>query len=585
MASSITLFLFALALALGLSLRVADSSVKYNSDTLAKSREADSSDCPCIGFDKCPPFPQPYNGTYPTTYDYSGTFPEGFVWGLGTASYQVEGAYNEDGRGCSIWDTFNGVNSVNMVGSLCDKTPCPINDGMFDAGATGAVADNQYHTIQTTAEMMKKMGLPYYRFSIAWPRIVPSGRVADGINQKGIDYYNKLIDELIKNGVQPAITLYHWDLPQGLLDSSKKMFGWYSVDKSGKPSYQIVQNFLDYAAICFKNFGDRVKFWITFNEAWTFTYLASGNGKAPGIPEYNNITKWPYIAGHNVLMAHIKTVELYRTKFASQAGKIGMTNNVDWREPRTHAPEDCGASERQMLFWLGWFCDPLYFGDYPDPMKRLVGDNLPTFNASEKALFLKYKPDFFGLNHYGSAWVSNSEDAGFMMAYGETSEDGFPKAQSDWLYGSGWGFRKLLNWVHNRYHPKGGIIVTENGWSLKADNVTEGTVDPGRMYFYANYTSEMLKAIKEDGVDVRGYFAWSLMDNYEWERGYTERFGLIYNDYGFGFDPNSPSHQDHQPTTTQKRYLKDSACWFMDVWATNKLSDPADFSGCPWREI
>lgn len=539
----------------------------------------------CIGFDKCPPFPLPYDGTYPSKYDYSGTFPKDFVWGVGTASYQVEGAYNEDGRGCSIWDTFSGVNTVGMIGSQCEKAPCPINGGMFDKGATGSVADDQYHKFKSDVAMMKKMGLPYYRFSIAWPRLVPTGQISDGINQAGIDYYNNLIDELIKNGIKPAVTLYHWGLPQSLLDPTKNKSGWYSADATGKPTYEIVPDFLDFADLCFRSFGDRVKYWITFNEAWTFTYLGSGNGKAPGIPAYNNISKWPYIAGHNVLMAHIRTVKLYRTKFAHFTGQIGMTNNVDWREPKTHDPKDCGASERQVLFWLGWFSDPLYFGDYPDAMKRIVGAHLPRFNKTEKELFKKYKPDFFGLNHYGTAWVTNSDDAGFMMAYGDTSEDGFPKAQSDWLYGSGWGFRKLLNWVHNRYHPEGGIIVTENGWSIKAVNEKEGVVDTPRMYFYANYTSEMLKAIKEDGVDVRGYFAWSLMDNYEWERGYTERFGLIYNDYGFGFDPNSPTHQDEQPTTKQKRYLKDSACWLMDVWASNELSDPADFKGCPWRDL
>merc|ERR1719273_2883718 len=172
-----------------------------------------------------------------------------------------------------------------------------------------------------------------------------------------------------------------------------------------------------------------------------------------------------------------------------------------------------------------------------------------------------------------------------MMAYSKTSSEGFLNAQSSWLFSSGWGVRKLLNWVNNRYHPAGGIIVTENGWSIKAENPIEGVVDTERIYFYANYTSEMLKAIKEDGVDVRGYFAWSLMDNFEWEHGYDERFGLVYNDYGFGFDSNSPTNQDHQPTTSQKRYLKDSACWLMDVWASNKLSDPADFKGCPWRSL
>lgn len=535
----------------------------------------------CLGFDVCPPFPQPYNGTYPTKYTYSGTFPTNFIWGLATAAYQVEGAYNTDGRGASIWDTFSGANTVGMVGSQCSMAPCPVNDGMTDVGATGAVANDQYNKFKSDVALMKKMGLPAYRLSIAWPRIVPSGRISDGINEAGILYYNNLIDELIKNNIEPVVTLYHWDLPQGLLDLSKGLHGWWSTDKlSGKPNYQIVPDFVDYANICFNNFGDRVKKWITFNEAWVFTYLASGNGKAPSIPEYSDRDKWAYIAGHNVIIAHAKTVELYKTQYAQQNGKIGMTNNIDWREPRTHDPKDCGAAERAQLMWLGWFADPIYFGDYPDPMKRILGTKLPSFNESEKTLLRTYKPDFFGLNHYGTGWVKNSDTAGFMNIYGEVTQEGFPNAQSSWLYGSGWGFRKLLNWIQNRYNPDGGIIVTENGWSIKADNMKQGVVDTDRVYFYANYTSEMLKAIKEDGVDVRGYFAWSFMDNFEWEHGYTERFGLVYVDYAFGFDPNSPSNQHQQPTTNSRRYLKDSACWFMDVWATNTLSDPANFSGC-----
>mmetsp|Transcript_15880 Transcript_15880/g.31117 ORF Transcript_15880/g.31117 Transcript_15880/m.31117 type:complete len:565 (+) Transcript_15880:37-1731(+) len=539
----------------------------------------------CKGFDKCPDFPLPYNGTYPDHYDYGGKFPDNFIWGLGTASYQVEGAYNTEGRGASIWDTFSGVDTVGMVGSQCSQTPCPINDGMFDKGATGAVADDQYHRFEQDVKMMKNMKLPSYRFSIAWPRLVPTGKVEDGINNAGLEYYNSLIDQLVEHGIKPVVTLYHWDLPQALLDEQKGTTGWYSVGQDGRPDGKIIPHFVDFADLCFRTFGDRVKTWITFNEAWTFTWLGSGGGKAPSIPQYNNVSKWPYIAGHNVIMAHAHVMDLYKTNYSHHNGSIAMTNNVDWAEPKTSDPLNVGASARTVLFHLGWFADPIYFGDYPDAMKRLLGDKLPTFTPAESSLLLKNKPDFFGLNHYGSGFATNSDEPGSDFTYQTMDHDGLQRAQSIWLYSAPWGFRKLLNWVHKRYSPPGGIVVTENGWSVAADNPKDGVKDPSRVAFYANYTSEMLRAITEDKVDVRGYFAWSLMDNYEWERGYTERFGLVFNDYSFGTDKNSPTNQDHQPTPKdQRRYLKDSACWFMEVWKFNSMVDPNTFKGCSQQD-
>lgn len=256
-----------------------------------------------------------------------------------------------------------------------------------------------------------------------------------------------------------------------------------------------------------------------------------------------------------------------------------LTNNVDWREPKTAKVEDVAAAERSNQFWLGWFADPLYFGDYPDAMKKLV-PNLPVFTSSQSKLLMENQPDFFGLNHYGTGFCEYDKTDTWMYAYCAVTHDGLPNGGSIWLYGSAWGFRKLLNWVHKRYHPFGGIIVTENGWSVHATTPKDGIVDPERVYFYANYTSAMLQAIRQDGVDVRGYFGWSLVDNYEWERGYTERFGVIYNDYGFGMDPNSATNQDSQPTLNQTRYIKDSGCYLMSLWANSSIPDPANFTSC-----
>jgi beta-glucosidase/6-phospho-beta-glucosidase/beta-galactosidase len=545
----------------------------------------------CLGLGECPDFPSPYeDGVYPTSYNYTGTFPDGFIWGLGTASYQVEGAYNEDGRGASIWDTFTGANTVGMVGSQCDEMPCPINDVMVDVGATGNVACNTYHNYVNDVAMMRDMGLKHYRFSISWPRVVPSGQIKDGINELALVYYDNLINELVNNGITPYVTLYHWDLPQALLDDKNDMYGWYSTDDDGHPNGQMTQHFVDYANILFDRYGDRVKTWMTFNEAWTFTYLGSGNGKAPSIEEYNDISIYPFIAGHNVLLAHAAVVALYRNTYQeSQQGKIGITNNCDYREPYSHDPQDIGAAERYQQFWLGWFADPIFLsGDYPSSMKTILGDRLPTFTQEESDL-VKGSADFFGLNHYGTGFAQNSDSPEWMETYATVNETSFEQAQSAWLFASGWGVRKLLNWINNRYNNNDDndvnydIYITEGGWSIGADSAAEAQHDIERGYYYANYTSEILKAINEDHINVKGYFAWSLMDNFEWEMGYTERFGIIYNDFNFGTDSNTSYNSDNQPQANgQVRTLKDSACWFQDtLWSSNSLADPSTIK-CNW---
>eukprot|EP01062_Namystynia_karyoxenos_P066292 TRINITY_DN60252_c0_g1_i1.p1 TRINITY_DN60252_c0_g1~~TRINITY_DN60252_c0_g1_i1.p1 ORF type:complete len:592 (+),score=171.38 TRINITY_DN60252_c0_g1_i1:76-1776(+) len=532
---------------------------------------------PCWPFDECPQWPTPLRpGQYPTSYNYSGTFPEGFVWGLGTAAYQVEGAYREGGRGASIWDTYTGADTVGMPGSVCTTAPCPINPAMYAKGATGNVANDHYHRRSEDVQMMRQMGLKNYRFSIAWPRIVPTGNVSDGISEEGIAWYSGLIDELLAAGITPAVTLYHWDLPQGLLNPGQGKYGWWSDPAAPlTPNKMIVEQFTAYADLCFARFGDRVKHWFTFNEAWTFTWLASGGGKAPSQEPYMDKRVWPWVAGHNVLLAHAHAVDTYRSKYQkAQKGLIGITNNADWREPRTTNQADITAAERMMEFCLGWFADPIWLGDYPVAMRRILADRLPEFTAEERKL-LKGSADFFGLNSYGASWATDDQTApGFMEAWGQTSEDGFPRAQSVWLYSVPWGIRKLVNWITRRY-SRPAIYVTEGGWSLAASNASAGVVDPERTYYYANYTSSLLAAVNEDGVDLRGYYAWSLMDNFEWERGYTERFGVVFNDFGFGDDPLSPPGWAGKPTLKQKRTRKGSSRWLQRVWEGNRLVDPA----------
>ena len=458
---------------------------------------------------------------------------------------------------------------------------------MVGKGATGNVATNSYHMFRTDIALMKSMGLKHYRFSISWPRIFPTGSATGEPNPEAVKWYDTFIDELLAAGMEPYVTLYHWDLPQALL-SPPELGAWWARDKDGKPVGQILPNWKHYVDTCFRLFGDRVKVWVTFNEAWSCTKLASGSGKAPGIPPFMNPAVDPYIAGHNILNAHAAAVDIYRRKYqTSQKGRIGITNNQDWREPKTDSVEDVAAAERAVLFQLGWFSEPIFgAGDYPQEMKDIfaaLGTALPEFSEAEKAL-LKGSADFFGLNHYGTGWFAATKEPGWDMTYGTSSEEGFVQGQSTWLYGAGWGLRKLLNWVKRRYNnPE--IYVTESGWSVAAQTAEEAANDTQRVMYFANYTSEVLSAILEDGVDVRGYFAWSLLDNFEWEMGYPIRFGTTFVDYDLGLDPNAPLPNSQVPTPGfQLRRRKDSSC-FLEQANRNRSRTFQNLSESPSRKI
>ena len=585
---------------------------------------------PCPGFPVCPTvadFPQPYNGTYPESYPYSRGmyFPKNFTWMLGTASYQIEGAYNEDGRGASIWDTFSGANTVGMPGSVCAKAPCSVNSVQETKGATGNVANNHYHLYDRDVAVLGQLGLNSYRFSIAWPRIFPTGHVEDGANAKGVAFYHRLIDGLLAAGITPIVTLYHWDLPQGLLDAKQDgsssmptcdpryKQGWFECTRSadgtiaptGASSNAAVQ-FGKYAEFVFKQYGSKVKVWATFNEAWTFTFLGSGYGKAPSVQPYMDNDIWPYVAGHNVIFAHLAAVKVFRKLQAdgtlTREHAIGITNNQDWREPKSFAPQDIAAAQAQLEGQLGWYCDPIYgvggTHDYPDSMKRLR-PYMPVFSDADKAELQANTPDFFGLNHYGTGFVSFDPATGASTVI----QDGIVQGQSVWLYGAGWGFRKLLNWVSKRYsYPT--IYCTEAGWSVAASNSLQAKYDAGRTMYYYSYLFEAHRAMYEDGVDLRGFASWSFADNFEWEKGYTERFGVMYNDFNFQplSDLNAPTQATPvynaqtgkldgtcgivcaeagmpNPATAmnQTRHAKNSLLWLQWLWRSSEIPDPARF--------
>jgi len=577
----------------------------------------------CRGFKECPAWPEPYRpGEYPEFYPWQPLpeFPEGFAWGLGTAAYQIEGAYNEGGRGASIWDTFTGANTVGMKGAICQQAPCPVNKVIAVKGATGNVANNHYHMYKDDVKVMKSMGLKYYRFSIAWPRIIPTGFFADGVNQEGVDFYHSLLDELIAAGVTPIITMYHWDLPQGLLHvnfthphtpcSSEVQEGWYActMGEDGKPiptglASTVVKEFTNYAEFILKEYGSKVKSWATFNEAYTFTYLASGYGKAPSQQPYMDMDIWPYVAGHNVILGHLSVVKKFRelqsSGTLSAEHKVFITNNQDWREPLTENPEDVAAAMYEVERQLGWFCDPIYgvdgVFDYPYSM-RSTFPYMPSFTDEEKQMLADNRPDFFGLNHYGTSFVK-FENGQNTILHGNLA-----MGKSTWLFRAAWGYRKLLNWVKTRYGQTLEIWGTEAGWSDGFETGLDSKQDYGRLTYYYTYILEMYNAIHQDGVNMKGFMAWSLMDNFEWEMGYSERFGCLFDDLQFGEDPNAPTaaspiYNPYSGTldgtceecdapnvkpslenaAKQTRHIKNSVLLLMSLWKNNALPSYADF--------
>ena len=424
-----------------------------------------------------------------------------FVWGAATAAYQIEGGTLEGGRGYSIWDAF-----------------CRI-PGRVHAMANGDVACDSYHRVEEDVRMLKLLGVNAYRFSIAWPRIQPGGRGAP--NPEGIAYYNKLIDLLLANGITPFVTLYHWDLP---LDLQMAHDGWLNRE--------IVDDFTAYATLCFDAFADRVKHWITLNEPWCCAVLGHGLGVFP--PGRTDPDE-PYLVAHHMLLAHAGAVRAFRERGSD--GVIGITNNCDWREPLTQKPEDREAAERAVEFFYAWFADPVVFGEYPEVMRKRLGARLPEFTEEQKTL-MKGSADFLGLNHYSTLYASAEKpevDAGIgPNGNGGMSDDQevFLSADPAWERTDmqwnilPWGFRKLLNWIADRY-PGYPIYVTENGCACREPDAVSALDDDQRCRFLKSYTDAMFEAVRTDGVDVRGYFCWSLMDNFEWAQGYTKRLGLI----------------------------------------------------------
>lgn len=437
-------------------------------------------------------------------------FPRGFVWGVATASYQIEGAAHEDGRGESIWDRFS-------------KTP-----GKVLNGDTGDVACNHYHLYKEDVALIKDLGVASYRFSLAWPRIMPKG--GGTVNQRGLDFYKRLIDELLRQGVAPAVTLYHWDLPQVLEDKG----GWLNRDTA--------KYFADYAMVAFEAFGDSVTSWITLNEPWCSAFLGYGNGEhAPGKKDFaSHLT-----AAHHLLLGHGLALQGYRQ--LNLEAEIGVTLNLTPQYPASTSPQDLAATRKADGFQNRWYLDAIFKGAYPEDME----ESLTYVDLAMKPgdLELISRPnDFLGINFYSRGLIAADEKGDPQTQKPERSVTAmgwevYPEALFD-----------LLVRVHQDYGPIP-LVVTENGAAYE-DKLEQGRVrDTQRQAYLEQHFARALRAI-EAGIPLQGYYVWSLMDNFEWAFGYDRRFGIVYIDF-----------------ETQERILKDSALWYRSFLRKQRQGD------------
>ncbi len=436
-------------------------------------------------------------------------FPPGFMWGAATASYQIEGAAAEDGRTPSVWDTFS-------------HTP-----GKTANGESGDVACDHYHRFKEDAALLKTLGIPNYRFSISWNRILPEGKGA--VNAKGLEFYDQLVDSLLENGVNPAVTLFHWDYPQALED----LGGWTHPDAR--------HWFGDYADVIYSRLGDRVKMWITLNEPWCFSFLGNMSGEhAPG----NKDVKRCFEVAHGLLLGHGEAVSRFRA--TGLPGQIGLTTNHGFGFAYSDSPDDLKAKQQFDDWNVGWFLDPVYFGDYPEYLKSRYSP--PEFTP-ETSKLVSQPTDFMGLNFYFGEVVKWSEgalnDAELLpIRIDATTQMGWQSVPESLTY--------TLVESQKKYQPKQ-IIITENGCAYPCELLDGKAHDPERVTFIEKYLLACDAAIKQ-GVRLNGYFAWSFMDNFEWAQGYRPTFGLVHVDY-----------------ETQARTPKDSAYRYREIIKNNAL--------------
>lgn len=442
-------------------------------------------------------------------------FKKDFVFGAATASYQVEGAWNEDGRGLTVWDVF------------CHE------QGKVEGGHTGDIACDHYHRYKEDVALMSELGIKAYRFSISWSRIFPDG--IGEINENGVKFYSDLIDELLAHNIEPYITLFHWDYPYSLYRKG----GWLNDDS--------VQWFADYAAKVVELYSDRCVNYITFNEPQCF--IGSGYLMGNHAPGLKMPLKDIFQMCHNVLKAHGAAVKAMR-KSAKQPIKIGYAPTASANFPISESPEDIEAARKSLfacpniggnVMWnVSWWSDPVILGRYPEDGLKLYAKYLPEITEEDMKLICQ-PIDFYGQNIYNGRPIASDGKGGYRIV---PRRPGLPKTAIQWNITP-----EALRWgpkfLYERY--KLPIYITENGMSAHDAVSLDGKVhDPNRIDFVHRYLIELEKAT-DDGTDVSGYFLWSFMDNFEWAKGYTERFGIVYVDY-----------------ESQERIPKDSAYWYRD---------------------
>ncbi len=442
-------------------------------------------------------------------------FPDGFTWGVATSAYQIEGTWNEDGRSPSIWDTFA-------------KIP-----GKTKNGDTGDVACDHYHRWPQDVALMKELGVQVYRFSVSWPRILPNGR--GQVNQKGLDFYSRLVDGLLEAGITPMPTLYHWELPQLLQDQG----GW--------PNRDTASAFVELAGVTSRALGDRVTNWITHNEPWCASFLSHQIGEhAPGWTDWNAAIR----SAHTILLSHGQACNSIRANVPG--AKVGIALNYSPATPASSRPEDYHAVRLWDGYFQRWFMDPLYGRHYPADMvdaytrQGYLPNGLDFVRAGDMET-IAAPLDFLGVNYYSSNTIQASQDdIPFQFVL-------HPEQQHTDM---GWeihpeSFYRLLNRLHFEYDiPE--LLITENGCSFGDGPDENGRIhDTRRINYLQGHLTAVHRAI-QNGVPVSGYLQWSFMDNFEWAKGYDQRFGIVYVDY-----------------QTQQRLPKESALWYRDTISAN----------------
>src|SRR5450631_1560381 len=443
-------------------------------------------------------------------------FPDSFRWGAATASYQIEGAVHEDGRGESIWDRF-----------------CATPGKVFN-NESGAIACDHYHRYQEDIQLMRELGLQAYRFSVAWPRILPTGR--GRVNPAGLDFYERLVDALLAANIEPFATLFHWDLPQALQDD---FGGWTSRDTS--------KAFVDYVDIVSQRLGDRVKNWITLNEPLVVAKVGYEYGvHAPGLQD----PRLAWQVSHHLLLAHGLAVPVIRAN--SSNAQVGITLNLSSVHGATDSERDQYVAHLEDGIANRWYIEPIFRGAYPsDIVDYLEQNNLAPQMVNGDAALIAVPVDFLGVNNYSRNVVRQKVGA----APGTAEHVHIPGAEyteMDWeVYPE--GLREVLVRLHQEYHvPR--LYVTENGAAFPDTVSAHSRVhDARRENYYREYLTQAHTALSE-GVPLAGYFAWSLMDNFEWSEGYSKRFGITYVDYA-----------------TQQRIIKDSGYWYRDTIAAHGI--------------